>query len=101
MRKALKTFRYTVECFASLHAESEVGRFIKELKKLEDVLRPINDATCAKQLTSIARETRPASLDTQRAAGYVLGWHDAQAAQRTSVVSKAWRRLKKRSRFWT
>ena len=101
MRKAIKTFRYTVECFASLHAESEVGRLIKELKKLEDVLRPINEAATAKQLTSIARETHAASLDAQRAAGYVLGWHDAQAAQRTLAVSKAWRRLEKRSRFCT
>jgi len=100
LRKALKKFRYTVECFASLHAEREVAGFIKELKKLRDVLRPSNEAATAQQLTSIARETRPASLEAQRAAGYVVGWHDAHGAQRTSTVSKAWRRLEKRSRFW-
>jgi triphosphatase len=87
MRKALKTFRYTVEYFASLHVESEVAHFITELKKLQGVLRPINEAATAKQLTAIAQETWPGSQDAQRAAGYVLGWHDAQATRRTSAMS--------------
>jgi CHAD domain-containing protein len=65
LRRALKTFRYTIDCFASLHGKSEVARFLQELKKLQDVLRPINEAATAKLLTSIARETRPASLDAQ------------------------------------
>jgi hypothetical protein len=47
------------------HGKSEVARFLQELKKLQDVLRPINEAATAKLLTSIARETRPASLDAQ------------------------------------
>jgi triphosphatase len=99
MRRALETFRHTVEFFASLHAESEVARFIKEPKTLQDVLRHINEAATAKQPTSIAHETCPASQDAQRAAGYVLGRHDAQATRCASTLSKAWRRLEKRARF--
>jgi inorganic triphosphatase YgiF len=100
MRKALKAFRYTSEFFASLHEKRDVARFAKQLRKLQDIFGYINDVVVAKRLTPIARESCPTRLEAQRAAGYVLGWHDAQAAHAWSAAPKEWRRLQKRSRYW-
>jgi inorganic triphosphatase YgiF len=100
MRKALKTFRYTVEFFGSLYAKGKVARFVKELRELQEVFGYINDVVSAKQLNAIAHEYCPGDQAAQRAAGYVLGWHDAQAIHSWAATPKAWCRLKERSRFW-
>jgi inorganic triphosphatase YgiF len=100
MRKALKSLRYTGEFFASLYRESDVARFAKELKSLQDVFGYVNDVVVAKELTPIAREFSASDPEVQRAAGYVLGWHDAQAAHRWTAAPKEWCRLQKRSRYW-
>jgi triphosphatase len=100
MRKALKSFRYSVEFFASLHSAGDVARFAKQLRKLQDIFGYINDVVVAKRLTTLTRESCPTSFEAQRAAGYVLGWHDAQATHAWSAAPTEWRRLQKRSRYW-
>ena len=100
MRKALKKFRYTAEFFGSLYAESRVARFVKRLKKLQAIFGYINDVVTAKQLTAITHEYCSNNQEAQRAAGYVLGWHDAEATHRWSAAPQEWFRLKKCSRFW-
>jgi inorganic triphosphatase YgiF len=100
MRKALKTFRYTVEFFGSLYGKGKVARFVKELREIQEVFGYINDVVSAKQLNAIAQEYCPVDQAAQRAAGYVLGWHDAQAIHSWAAAPKAWYRLKERSRFW-
>jgi len=100
LRKALKDFRYTAEFFGSLYDASRVAGFVKELKKLQDVFGYVNDAATAKALNPICHERCRESAEAQRAAGYVLGWHDAQAGHAWNCVPKAWDRLKKRARFW-
>ena len=97
MRKALKKFRYNAEYFASLYAESKVARFVRGLKKLQAIFGYINDVANAKQLNAITHEC---CQEAQRAAGYVLGWHDAEATHRWSAAPQEWLRLKKCSRFW-
>jgi inorganic triphosphatase YgiF len=100
MRKALKSFRYTVEFFASLYEDRDVTRFARELKSLQDVFGYVNDVVAARELAPIAREHSPNNLDVQRAAGYLLGWHDAHAAEQWTGAWKDWRRLRKRARYW-
>ena len=100
MRKALKKFRYTAEFFGSLYAEGKVARSVKELKKLQEIFGYINDVVTAKQLNTIAHEYCSDSQEAQRAAGYVLGWHDAEATHTWSAAPKEWSGLKKRPRFW-
>jgi triphosphatase len=100
MRKALKTFRYTVEFFGSLYAKGKVARFVKELRELQEVFGYINDVVSAKQLNAIAHEYCPGGQAAQRAAGCVLGWHDAHAIHSWVAAPKAWYRLKERSWFW-
>jgi inorganic triphosphatase YgiF len=100
MRKALKTFRYTVELFGSLYASKKVVPFVRELKKLQDCFGYINDVATAKQLNAIAPQYCPGSDGAQRAAGYVLGWHEAEATHRWAIATKEWHRLKDHARFW-
>jgi CHAD domain-containing protein len=101
MRKALKSFRYTVEFFGSLYEDRKVSRFVKTLKKLQDVFGYVNDVATAEALNAIADERCVAAPTAQRAAGYALGWHQVRSEHAWAGVADAWSRLTKRKRFWT
>jgi inorganic triphosphatase YgiF len=100
LRKALKGFRYSAEFLGSLYDKDKVDRFIKDLKALQDVFGYVNDVATAKALNAICQTRCSASTEAQRAAGYVLGWHDVNAKQAWERAPKEWRRLKKRAPFW-
>jgi inorganic triphosphatase YgiF len=100
MRKALKGFRYAVEFFGSLYDDRKVDRFVKDLKRLQDVFGYINDVATAQALNAISDERCTASPAAQRAAGYVLGWHQVTAEHAWAGVADVWDRLAHRPRFW-
>jgi inorganic triphosphatase YgiF len=100
LRKSLKRLRYVVEFFSSLYAGEDVARFVKELKRMQEILGYMNDVVSAKRLVAIAREYCAASADAQRAAGYVLGWHDAEATHRWKDAGKEFQRLSKYAEYW-
>jgi hypothetical protein len=54
----------------------------------------------ATELNAICHQRCGEGREAQRAAGYVLGWHDAEARHTWKGVAKEWDRLKKRARFW-
>jgi len=100
LRKALKRLRYLTEFFGSLYAANDVTRFIKELKRMQEILGYMNDVVSAKRLVAIAREYCAASADAQRAAGYVLGWHDAEATHRWKGAAREFQRLTRYAEYW-
>jgi triphosphatase len=100
LRKALKAFRYAVEFFASLYEARQVNRFVKDLKRLQDVFGYMNDVATARALISICDERCPSTPEAHRAAGYVLGRHEVSAEHAWEGVPPAWSRLAKRRRFW-
>ena len=100
MRKALKTLRYTAEFFASLYPERATRQFIKEIRSLQEVFGYLNDVVAAERLNAICHEGCSDSREAQRAAGYVLGWHNAQAAHAWKNAHKGWQKLDARPRFW-
>jgi CHAD domain-containing protein len=100
MRKALKALRYAVEFFASLYEARRVKRLVKDLKRLQDVFGYMNDVATASALNSICDGRCALVPAAQRAAGYVLGWHEVSARQAWDEVATMWRRLAKRRRFW-
>jgi hypothetical protein len=77
-----------------------VAGFVRDLKRLQDVFGYVNDAAAASALGAICHQRCPDSREAQRAAGYVVGWHDAQATHVWDRVPKAWDRLRKDARFW-
>jgi inorganic triphosphatase YgiF len=100
MRKALKNFRYAVEFFGPLYDGRKVGRFVKDLKRLQDVFGYVNDVATAKALDAIADERCGGCLEAQRAAGYVRGWHEVNADHAWADATNDWDRLAKRPKFW-
>ena len=100
MRKALKTLRYTAEFFASLYPEHGTRQYIKEIRNLQEVFGYLNDVVAAERLNAICHEGCGDSREAQRAAGYVLGWHNAQAAHAWKDAHKGWQKLEALPRFW-
>jgi triphosphatase len=100
MRKALKTLRYAIEFFASLYPEAETRPFIKETRSLQEVFGYLNDVVAAERLGGLCHEACAESREAQRAAGYVLGWHNAQADHAWKDAHKGWQRLKALPCFW-
>jgi triphosphatase len=100
MRKGLKRLRYTAEFFASLYPERSTRRFIKEVRSLQEVFGYLNDVAAAERLIAICREACPDSPEAQRAAGYILGWHNAQAARAWKHAHAGWKKLDAMPRFW-
>src|SRR5262245_33197369 len=100
MRKSLKTLRYTAEFFASLYPAQATRRFIKEIRRLQEEFGYLNDVVAAERLSAICRESCPDNCEAQRAAGFVLGWHNAQAVHAWKDAHKGWRKLNALPRFW-
>lgn len=100
MRKALKMLRYTAEFFASLYPRRVTERFVRELRSLQEVFGYLTDVAAAARLGAICHEACADSREAQRAAGYVLGWHNAEAARAWKGAQKGWRKLARQPRFW-
>ena len=100
MRKALKTLRYTAEFFASLYPEHATRQFIKEIRALQEVFGYLNDVVAAERLNAICHEGCADSREAQRAAGFVLGWHNARAAHAWKDAHRGWQKLDAFPRFW-
>jgi inorganic triphosphatase YgiF len=100
MRRSLKKLRYMVEFFEPLFSTGEVGPFVKQLKKLQDVFGYMNDVRMAAQLQSICAGRCEGGAASSFAAGYVYGHHDGAASEVWKKAPKGWRRLKGRDRFW-
>ena len=100
MRKALKTLRYTAEFFTSLYPKRAAHQFVKEIRGLQEVFGYLNDVVAAERLNAICHEGCGDSPQAQRAAGYVLGWHNAQAAHAWKDAHRGWQKLDALPRFW-
>lgn len=100
MRKALKGFRYTSEFFGSLFEADKVQKFVKDLKRLQDIFGYVNDVATATELGAICQRRCGDNPEAQRASGYVLGWHAAEASHAWKGVAREWERLNRRRPFW-
>ena len=100
MRKDLKTLRYTAEFFASLYPRQATRKFIKEIRTLQEVFGYLTDIVAATRLNAICHDGCTDSREAQRAAGFVLGWHNAQAAHAWKDARKGWQKLKDSPHFW-
>ncbi len=99
MRKALKKLRYNLEFFRALH-DRPAQRFIKRLKKMQQLFGSINDMRMAHRLIPITFERRgedPASL---AAAGYIFGRHEAAAPHVWKDAKREWEKLEDAAGFW-
>ena len=100
LRKALKQLRYGSEFLGSLYKKRDVQPFLGHLKKLQDVIGYWNDVEMARQLVTIVEERCATKPACQRVAGYILGWHRAQAQQCYASADKGFGDLEQTAPFW-
>jgi inorganic triphosphatase YgiF len=99
MRRALKKLRYMSEFFAPLYDRRAVRPFIKKLKELQEIFGYVNDVSMAEMLHDIADVQRH-GVECAGAVGYVLGAHEAKAAEVWESAPERWNDLESVGPFW-
>lgn len=89
LRKALKSLRYGIEMLQSLYPHDRFKPYRKRLSRLQEDLGQLNDA--------IAAEALAARLPEQ---AVVRHWSRIRKRAALEVLPAAWRRFRKRRRFW-
>lgn len=100
MRKELKTLRYAVEFMAPLFPARDVRSFLKQAARLQDVFGYLNDVALAQRLLSMPSIAASQDAELHRAAGMVIGWHEAQAEHAWLSARAGWERLRDCNKFW-
>ncbi len=100
LRKKLKTLRYTAEFFNGLGKDYKMKAFIRELRALQEIFGYLNDVVMAEKLVEMdpgARSDRDAAL---KAAGFVMGWHLANAENAWGHAKERWEALADVKTWW-
>ena len=100
LRKKLKSLRYTVEFFAALAKPKKLKPFLADLKALQDVFGYLNDVAMARRLADIDPGTRADRDPALMAAGYVMGWHQANADHAWGDAKAKWKALEEVAKWW-
>ncbi|AXS39357.1 CYTH and CHAD domain-containing protein [Breoghania sp. L-A4] len=98
LRRSLKKLRYATEFFAALYPAKPTQRFLKQLKKLQDLFGYLNDVAMAERLPAMLPDPAPTPMTL--AAGHTIGWHQAHADHAWEDVQKRWEKLCGTERFW-
>jgi len=97
LRIALKKLRYSIDFLCSLYDEDKVGRYLRRLKRLQDEFGDGNDVRVAqRRLTTLGHQPQ----ESDRAAGFVLGWHSERIAEKERALLRRFRRFKRLDPFW-
>jgi CHAD domain-containing protein len=94
LRKAFKALRYALDDLGSLLGRKDLKHRLRDIRGAQEVLGYLNDVRNAESLVSLTAEeearsgVRPAA-SVDRAVGFCLGWHRAEAA-------RAWARARRR-----
>lgn len=105
LRICLKKLRYTAEFFAPLYESDSVGRFVRRLSGMQDVLGTLQDVVVARTtLERLVEIDDGLSLVSHAglsfAAGMVYGWHLECAAHTWENAVKRWKKFAKAEPFW-
>ncbi|NBN80487.1 CHAD domain-containing protein [Microvirga tunisiensis] len=100
MRKALKKFRYGLEFFAGLTPKGERKSYLKRLKSLQDVFGYLNDVAMAEMLLDLPLPDGTAATDLAQAAGFVIGWHEAEARHAWQHAQDSWDEASRAPKYW-
>jgi len=88
--------RYQAEFFAPAFGREDARAFIKQVAALQDVFGYLNDVRMAPRLFALAG-TAP---EPARAAGYIVGRHEAEGRHVWGAAKPAWKSLKRTGPFW-
>ena len=103
LRIALKKLRYTAEFFAPLYVRSAAGRYLKELRGLQNHLGDLNDVANVRSVVGgLLREKGRKDEDgaMRYAAGAMVGWYGAQVPHAARQALKRYKTFRKVEPFW-
>lgn len=101
LRIDLKALRYAIEFFSPLYPKKKVSRFLARLEDLQDLFGYLNDVISARQLHQLEGPIGGQNPASQRAIGYILGFHTARAEGTWQAARSTWKKLRTSRRFWT
>ncbi len=101
MRKELKQMRYGIEFFDSLYPRDRVKPFLKRMRKLQDIFGYLNDVAMAERLTDLCTASGDKAVPVAQAAGFVIGWHEAECQDRWRHAQGYWDATQKTPKFWS
>jgi inorganic triphosphatase YgiF len=100
LRKALKKLRYAVEFFASLYRPRKVAPFLSRLKALQEDFGALQDVAMARETLFGPHAQALRDPAAVRAAGYAVGYRQAESDRLWPRVVEEWARLAEADRFW-
>ncbi|MEP3275754.1 MAG: CHAD domain-containing protein [Stappiaceae bacterium] len=100
MRKDLKKLRYAIEFFLPLYDKKQAKPFLKKLKLLQDMFGYLNDVAIAEKIPGLIGPRSARRGLKERAAGFVLGWHQSQADNSWTQASELWHGVAEENKFW-
>ena len=100
LRKELKTLRYAIEFLVPIYGSRRTAAFIRQLKRLQEILGYLNDVAVAETLTLVIANGDAGNADVECSIGFVIGWHTARAEDAWLRASAAWKKLERSPRFW-
>ncbi|HEY8004716.1 MAG TPA: CHAD domain-containing protein [Phenylobacterium sp.] len=96
LRIEAKKLRYSAEAFASLYSDKRVERYLRGLRRLQELLGALNDMATAEPLLAELKLTPEAAY----AAGELVGLRAAAKPRLIARASKAADRLARAKPFW-
>lgn len=100
LRKALKELRYACDPFLPLYQDEAAKKFVRDLRRLQDVFGYLNDVAMAEELAKTIATAHPDRKDLNKSVAAVCKWHDARAKEATKKAESRWRKLVDDTKFW-
>ena len=100
LRIGLKKLRYTCEFFAPLYPAKKVGRYLKNLRALQNHLGDLNDVANVRTVVSGLVRDKSKKDDDAYVAGAMVGWYGAQVPAIAKAALKRYRQFKRIKPFW-
>jgi triphosphatase len=103
LRIALKKLRYAAEFFAPLYPRRKVGRYLKEVRWLQNHLGDLNDVANVRSVVGgLLREKGKKDDDStmRYAAGAMVGWYGAQVPHAVKHALKRTKTFRRVKPFW-
>ena len=100
LRIGLKKLRYTCEFFAPLYPAKKVGRYLKNLRALQNHLGDLNDVANVRTVVSGLIRDKSKKDDDAYVAGAMVGWYGAQVPAIAKAALKRYRQFRKVKPFW-
>ena len=99
VRLLVKKLRYATDFFEGLYPAKPGKKYIRRLRRLQDELGHLNDIVTLNSILDRILE-HSGGAKAQRAAGFLIGWYEREAASGDARLIEDWKRFEKSKPFW-